>query len=227
MIQNEVYNIKSCDDFELGIKRESLLNFTLTYDDEKDIKAILCIIAGLGADTSVEYRQKLAKSIASKLDVAVINPNYHYISSDFDFNKNAFMDKIDKLIFRLVASKIGFKVDDDFDKKADDKNYINEVLEKLNLYMGVNKLNGNFSMDSRMNMHFSVDPLNNEYQNFGIMPALDVINAILYVKKNALNKAFWGGAKQEFALYLSRLKPWWIYRKYRSQNRSVASRCCD
>lgn len=48
MIQTKKYSIKSCDDAELGIKRTSKLKFFLTYDDEKIINQILCIIAGGG-----------------------------------------------------------------------------------------------------------------------------------------------------------------------------------
>lgn len=48
MIQTKEYNIKSCDDFELNIKRTSKLKFFLTYDDEKIINQIICVIAGGG-----------------------------------------------------------------------------------------------------------------------------------------------------------------------------------
>ncbi|MFG5097410.1 DUF2920 family protein, partial [Campylobacter lari] len=46
MLKNETYFIDSCDDIELGIKRESKLEYRITYDDSKDIKAIVCIIPG-------------------------------------------------------------------------------------------------------------------------------------------------------------------------------------
>ncbi len=47
MIINQIYSIDSCDDVELNIKRGSKLEFRLTYDDSKEIEAIVCIIPGL------------------------------------------------------------------------------------------------------------------------------------------------------------------------------------
>ncbi len=42
MIINQIYSIDSCDDVELNIKRGSKLEFRLTYDDSKEIEAIVC-----------------------------------------------------------------------------------------------------------------------------------------------------------------------------------------
>lgn len=39
MLQSKTYKIKSCDDEELGIKRDSLLD----YDDEKEMKALFSL----------------------------------------------------------------------------------------------------------------------------------------------------------------------------------------
>lgn len=44
MLQSKTYKIKSCDDEELGIKRDSLLEFKLDYDDEKEMKALFFFI---------------------------------------------------------------------------------------------------------------------------------------------------------------------------------------
>lgn len=41
MIVNQTYDIPSCDDVELGIKRESLLEFKLCYDDKKPVAALV------------------------------------------------------------------------------------------------------------------------------------------------------------------------------------------
>ena len=39
MLVNERHEISSCDDVELGIKRSSLLEFHLAYDDSKEAKS--------------------------------------------------------------------------------------------------------------------------------------------------------------------------------------------
>ncbi len=54
MIINQIYSIDSCDDVELNIKRGSKLEFRLTYDDSKEIEAIVCIIPG-GAEDMNSY----------------------------------------------------------------------------------------------------------------------------------------------------------------------------
>ncbi|EAI8188794.1 DUF2920 family protein, partial [Campylobacter coli] len=54
MIINQIYSIDSCDDVELNIKRGSKLEFRLTYDDSKEIEAIVCIIPG-GAEDMNNY----------------------------------------------------------------------------------------------------------------------------------------------------------------------------
>ncbi|MBZ7964755.1 DUF2920 family protein, partial [Campylobacter sp. 2457A] len=43
MLVNKTYEISSCDDVELNIKRTSKLEYRITYDDEKEIKAIVFI----------------------------------------------------------------------------------------------------------------------------------------------------------------------------------------
>lgn len=81
MIQTKEYHIKSCDDAELGIKRESKLRFFLTYDDEKDIKSIICVIAGGGQDASSAYKEHLAHNVAKELGVAVLCVDYHGVGN--------------------------------------------------------------------------------------------------------------------------------------------------
>ncbi|WP_257396224.1 DUF2920 family protein [Campylobacter lari] len=46
MLKNETYFIDSCDDVELNIKRENKLEYRITYDDSKEMKAIVFIIGG-------------------------------------------------------------------------------------------------------------------------------------------------------------------------------------
>ncbi|TBR78489.1 DUF2920 family protein, partial [Campylobacter novaezeelandiae] len=37
MLINKFYEINSCDDVELNIKRESKLEYRITFDDSKDL----------------------------------------------------------------------------------------------------------------------------------------------------------------------------------------------
>ncbi|EAI5630932.1 DUF2920 family protein, partial [Campylobacter lari] len=81
MLKNETYFIDSCDDVELNIKRESKLEFKLTYDDSKEIEAIICIIQGLGDDISEPMLNFNMKYFAIHYNVAVLSVNYHCIGN--------------------------------------------------------------------------------------------------------------------------------------------------
>ncbi|WP_366115454.1 DUF2920 family protein [uncultured Campylobacter sp.] len=41
MVVSKIYEINSCDDMELGVKRSTKLNFKLCYDDDKPVNAIV------------------------------------------------------------------------------------------------------------------------------------------------------------------------------------------
>ena len=47
MLVNRIYEIPSCDDIELNIKQESMLEFKLCYDNEQPVKATYFIAPGL------------------------------------------------------------------------------------------------------------------------------------------------------------------------------------
>lgn len=69
MMVNKIYEIFSCDDVELGIKRESMLEFKLCYDDEKPVKAVVFIVPGLGGDANDNYREHLAQFVSDKFNL--------------------------------------------------------------------------------------------------------------------------------------------------------------
>ncbi|WP_412175428.1 DUF2920 family protein [Campylobacter sp. IFREMER_LSEM_CL2256] len=77
MLKNETYFIDSCDDVELNIKRESKLEYRITYDDEKAMKAIVFIIGAYGANIDVSIIDFDRQYIANKFDVVAVNVLYH------------------------------------------------------------------------------------------------------------------------------------------------------
>ncbi|HEC1794193.1 TPA: DUF2920 family protein [Campylobacter lari] len=48
MLQTKFFQIPSFDDIELNIQRQSLLDFRIDYDDEKEIEAIVFLLPDLG-----------------------------------------------------------------------------------------------------------------------------------------------------------------------------------
>ncbi|MFC2749639.1 MAG: DUF2920 family protein [Campylobacter sp.] len=175
MIINKTYEIPSCDDVELGIKRDSLLEFKLCYDDEKPVKALVFIVPGLGGDANENYREHLAQFVASEFNVAVASPNYHCIGNRPQTGATYFLDEIDKIILKNKCSKIGVEITGDIGYGA---------LSALDAHIGEIKASGGLPSDFKLEISVTLQPTKNEYQNFGVMQAQDVINAALFIKAN-------------------------------------------
>lgn len=184
MIVNKTYEIDSCDDVELGIKRESKLEFKLCFDDEKEIQALVFIIPGLGGDADENYREHLAEFVANEFDVAVVSVNYHCIGNRPQTGSTFFMDDIDKLILKTSCETLGIQMPVDF-SEIYSYSQINESLKFIDRCIIQLKLDNKLQRDYIMGLNISIQPAKNEYQNFGVMQAQDLLNAALYLKTHA------------------------------------------
>ena len=185
MLQTKEYEIPSCDDAELGLKRDSKLHFMLSWDDEKEIKALVCVVPGLGGDAKKDYKEHLIESIAENLPVAVMSVDYHCIGLNPEHGATPSVDERDTNIFlehcRLAKFDLGNE--NDFREKAKDFRYFDSALGSVNQVLGALKQAGQIDKDALMHVSVTLKPTKNEYQNFGIMSATDVINALLYIKQ--------------------------------------------
>ena len=173
MIINKTYEIPSCDDVELGLKRDSLLEFKLCYDDEKPARALVFIVPGLGGDANENYREHLAQFVASEFEVAVASVNYHCVGSRPQTGAKYFLNDLDKIILKNKCSKIGIEIPNDISYGE---------LSVLDAYLGNIKSSGGLPSDFKLEISVTLQPTKNEYQNFGVMQAQDVINAALFIK---------------------------------------------
>lgn len=180
MIINKTYEIPSCDDVELGIKRDSLLEFKLCYDDEKPVRALVFIVPGLGGDANENYREHLAQFVASEFDVAVVSVNYHCIGNRPQTGATYFLNDSDKIILKKKCSKIGIEIPNDISYGE---------LSVLDAYLGNIKSSGGLPSDFKLEISVTLQPTKNEYQNFGVMQAQDIINAALFIKADPPFKA--------------------------------------
>ena len=189
MLVDGSYEILSCDDVELGIKRSSALSFYACYDDVKEAKALLVIIPGLGADSDSGYRTHLMQTMAENYDVACISVDYHCIGNRPQLGAKFGLDDIDRAILIKELAKIGItlpidlKIVDNYDKTC-------VLLKSLNEEITIRKESGLLPADFRLNASITMVPTKNEYQNFGVMQAIDVLNAVLYTKKYINNAKF-------------------------------------
>ncbi|HEG5919130.1 TPA: DUF2920 family protein, partial [Campylobacter lari] len=72
--------------------------------------------------------------------------------------------------------------------------------------------------DYFLDLSLTFKPARDEYQNFGIMQAIDILNAILYTKNHILKMG--GGYKN----YFNRCISWWVFSKFMCKNSSLECR---
>lgn len=189
MLVDESYEILSCDDIELGIKRSSPLSFYSCYDNAKDAKALLVIIPGLGEDSDLGYRANLIRTMAETYDVACISVDYHCIGNRPQLGAKFGLDDIDREILTRELSSIGINLPIDL-KSIDCHEKVDLLLKFLSKEITIRKERGILPADFRLNASITMVPTKNEYQNFGVMQAMDVLNAVLYTKKYINNAKF-------------------------------------
>ncbi|KAK0019834.1 DUF2920 family protein [Campylobacter jejuni] len=222
MIINQIYSIDFCDDVELNIKRGSKLEFRLTYDDSKEIEAIVCIISGLGGD--IDDNLYIEEYCARNYNVAVLSVNYHCIGNRPQTGASFYINELDRLILKTSLEAIGIQLPVDMQNlKTYDEFYcvvdfVNKFIEKL-------KKEKELSEDYCLYLSVGLEPTKNEYQNYGIMQAMDIINAILYININLPFKVsnmstvsrMGGGYKD----YINRCFAWRIFSQFMCKNLSL------
>ncbi|EIA4564366.1 DUF2920 family protein [Campylobacter coli] len=214
MLINQTFEIDSCDDVELNIKRTSKLEYRISYDDEKDIKAIVFIVGGFGANANISFLDFDREYIAKNFDVVVIHVFYHCFCARQSIDQ--------KYNPKLIPNQ-------------DDLERINGILKNINLgHLSVNK--DNFEsiiplieqkvnkmkqaglVDESQKIELSCDfiPPNGDYQNFGIMAAIDHINALKDLVKRFpkfadLPKIYGGGSYGGYlSLLIAKIAPWYV-----------------
>ncbi|MCR6572459.1 DUF2920 family protein [Campylobacter insulaenigrae] len=214
MLINKTYFIDSCDDVELNIKRESKLEYRITYDDEKEMKAVVFVIGGYGANANIHFLDSYRKFIAKKFNVVTINVFYHCFcqrKSDVErYSAREIFLEEDlpnlKLIlenFKLQTSKL------DTSTASIHYDALNQTISDL-------KEKNLLDQDFKAHLYGSYIPPNNEYQNFGIMAAIDHINALKdilnkYPQFKTLPKIYGGGSYGGYlALMCAKIAPWYV-----------------
>ncbi|HEC1511343.1 TPA: DUF2920 family protein [Campylobacter coli] len=214
MLINQTFEIDSCDDVELGIKRTSKLEYRISYDDEKDIKAIVFIVGGFGANANISFLDFDREYIAKNFDVVVVHVFYHCFCARQSIDQ--------KYNPKLIPNQ-------------DDLERINGILKNINLgHLSVNK--DNFEqiiplieqkvnemkqaglVDENQKIELSCDfiPPNGDYQNYGIMAAIDHINALKDLVKRFpkfadLPKIYGGGSYGGYlSLLIAKIAPWYV-----------------
>lgn len=196
MLKNETYFIDSCDDEELGIKRESKLEYRISYDDEKTMKAIVFIIGGYGANANIEILDFYRMYFAKKFNIIAVSVFYHCfaVRRSNDQKYYAITKFMEEDIPNLATALNAFNISS-FDLNI---NNADAYYTMLNNFLYNLKKNNEIDANYKVYLTSTFVPSNNEYQNYGIMAAIDHINVLKdiikkYPKFKSLPKIYRGG----------------------------------
>ncbi|EOH7148587.1 DUF2920 family protein [Campylobacter coli] len=214
MLINQIFEIDSCDDVELGIKRTSKLEYRISYDDEKEMKAIVFIIGGFGANANISFLDFDREYITKKFDVVAVNVFYHCFChrrsniekySAYKYFQIEDIDNIKNLLNRFHLSYGEINNDNAF--------FIADALVK---YIENLKIQNKVDQDFKLNFTSTLIPPNGDYQNYGIMAAIDHINALKdlvnrFPKFADLPKIYGGGSYGGYlSLLVAKIAPWYV-----------------
>ena len=214
MLINQTFEIDSCDDVELNIKRTSKLEYRISYDDEKEIKAIVFIIGGYGANANIYFLDSYRNYIAKNFDVVAVHVFYHcFCQRRSDVEKYSTLADFTKDDLKLIE-KVLRKYNIPCDQLANNTvvshcEYLSEIMTELKM---LNRLPYDF--EERLSATFI--PSRGEYQNFGIMAAIDHINALKDLVKRFpkfadLPKIYGGGSYGGYlSLLIAKIAPWYV-----------------
>ncbi|HEB9332602.1 TPA: DUF2920 family protein [Campylobacter coli] len=213
MLINQIFEIDSCDDAELGIKRTSKLEYRISYDDEKEMKAIVFIIGGMGANANISFLDFDREYIAKKFDVVTVNVFYHCFcarrSVDEKYSAITIFTKEDLSKLSQALFNVGINIHVSFENAY-------QCYELLNQYITTLKSQGKLAQNYQARLTSAFIPPNGDYQNFGIMAAIDHINVVKdFVKRFPkfvdLPKIYGGGSYGGYlSLLIAKIAPWHV-----------------
>ncbi|EJN0919176.1 DUF2920 family protein [Campylobacter jejuni] len=214
MLINQTFEIDSCDDVELNIKRTSKLEYRISYDDEKDIKAIVFIVGGFGANANISFLDFDREYIAKNFDVVAVHVFYHCFcarqSIDQKYNPKLIPNQDDLERVNGISKNINLG---HLSVNKDNFEQIIPLIEQK-----VNEMKQAGLVDESQKIELSCDfiPPNGDYQNYGIMAAIDHINALKDLVKRFpefadLPKIYGGGSYGGYlSLLIAKIAPWYV-----------------
>ncbi|EAI1185135.1 DUF2920 family protein [Campylobacter jejuni] len=214
MLINQTFEIDSCDDVELNIKRTSKLEYRISYDDEKDIKAIVFVIGGYGANANISFLDFDREYIAKNFDVVVVHVFYHCFCARISNNKkySASISFMEEDLLSLSKILLDFGINpQNLDCKNSTKYY-----ELLIQHIITLKSQGKLAQNYQAKFTSTFIPPNGDYQNYGIMAAIDHINALKDLVKRFpkfadLPKIYGGGSYGGYlSLLIAKIAPWYV-----------------
>ncbi|GAA7232373.1 DUF2920 family protein [Helicobacter pylori] len=214
MLINQTFEIDSCDDVELNIKRTSKLEYRISYDDEKEIKAIVFIIGGFGANANISFLDFDREYIAKNFDVVAVHVFYHCFcarqSIDQKYNPKLIPNQNDLERVNGILKNINLG-----HLLANEDNF-EQIIPFIEQRAGEIKQTGLVDESQKIELFCDFVPPNGDYQNYGIMAAIDHINALKDLVKRFpkfadLPKIYGGGSYGGYlSLLIAKIAPWYV-----------------
>ncbi|EAI1510965.1 DUF2920 family protein [Campylobacter coli] len=214
MLINQIFEIDSCDDAELDIKRTSKLEYRISYDNEKEMKAIVFIIGGFGANANISFLDFDREYIAKKFDVVAVHVFYHCFctrrSIDEKYNPKLIPNKDDLARINNILKNINLG-----HLLANEDNF-EQIIPFIEQRAGEIKQAGLVDKSQKIELFCDFIPPNGEYQNYGIMAAIDHINVLKDLIKKFPNfknlpKIYGGGSYGGYlSLLIAKIAPWYV-----------------
>ena len=165
-IHSKQYVIAGAPDFELNINTKRNLIYDIVYPTEK-AKGILLFIQGHGLDPA--YIPKLLQYIATEYGYAAVCATHHCCRSRLNNGASLTLPQPSIQAIQTICASNNIKYN------TSDLNSIIFAIANKNIPLHVD---GNLI------------PPDNEYQNFGVIQALDNLYVIQHLSKNNLNADF-------------------------------------
>lgn len=214
MLINQTFKIDSCDDVELGIKRTSKLEYRISYDDEKEMKAIIFIIGGFGVNANISFLDFDREYIAKNFDVVVVHVFYHCFcarrSIDEKYNPKLIPNKEDLERINSILKNINLS------HLVANKDNFEQIIPFIEQRAREIKEAGLVYESQKIELFCDFVPPNGDYQNFGIMAAIDHINVLKDLVKKFPNfknlpKIYGGGSYGGYlSLLIAKIAPWYV-----------------
>ncbi|HEF9590010.1 TPA: DUF2920 family protein [Campylobacter coli] len=214
MLINQTFKIDSCDDVELGIKRTSKLEYRISYDDEKEMKAIVFIIGRLGANANISFLDFDREYIAKNFDVVVVHVFYHCFcarrSIDEEYNPKLTPNKEDLERLNNILKNINLP------HLVANKDNFEQIIPFIEQRAREIKQAGLVDESQKIELFCDFIPPNGDYQNYGIMAAIDHINVLKDLVKKFPNfknlpKIYGGGSYGGYlSLLIAKIAPWYV-----------------
>lgn len=158
---------KTTPDFELGMASHHRKTDYFIVMPDKPAKGLVIYIPGFGEDATGGYAKTFCRKVAKKYNLAVATVYYHCCESRTLTTENIHYETEDIAEIKELMGVFELS----FDKDSTENN-----LEKLNLFLS--------KQDKRIKINATLIPGKNEYQNGGILQALDIINATEHAISN-------------------------------------------